>query len=411
MRYRLWGVVGLLVLVAGGGTIAQDNEPRVVYVAPLENDILHDRVTLAVEGENLDLALSGFADFLFSPDGETFTTIGRDLNAFDGLSIEWDTTTVEDGPYTLKAEVTDIANVMGVGTLQVFVNNRSNQSFTNRVTENLSNTLNALASALNFPETLGLEEAVSAIQDNLNIAVATVEDAFADIQKISQGVPEAILQLDPFLKHLALITALADAVVAANDSIEGLVLSEAQAAFLDLSAAIAEFSKLQPNGIDFSPLAGVAQTLEEAASRLDELLAAIQGQSDASSDEVLQEFLDIARDVVPIILPIAAALMQQVEAFPVRFSDVEHPISVQFLETLHPSTIHIGNAATTGQIELFDAEANPILTASLEQGQFNWDGRTSSGALAGAGTYYFLATLTTDAAPLTLTGRLLVKPE
>jgi len=266
------------------------------------------------------------------------------------------------------------------------------------------------AGALDFPETLGLEEAVGAIQDNLKIAVASVEVAFADIQNVSQGVPDAILQLDPFLQHLALITALSDAVIAANDSIEGLVLSEAQAAFLDLSAAIGEFSKLQPNGIDFSPFSGVSQTLEQAASRLDALLAAIQGQSDESTDEVLQEFLDIARDVVPIIVPIAEALMQQMEDLPVSFSDMEHPISVQFFETLHPSTIHIGNESTSGQIELFDAEANPILMANLEQGQFNWDGRTAGGAVAEAGTYYFSVALATAAEPLTITGRMIVKP-
>jgi len=406
----MWGVVGLVLLVTGWGGIAQDGEPRVNYLSPMENDILRNSVEVAVEGQNLDLELSGFADFLFSIDGETFTTIGRDLNAFDGLSIVWDTTTVADGEYTLRTEITDIANTMGIGTLPVLVNNHSNQSFTSRVTQDLANTLGALAGALDFPETLGLEEAISAIQDNLKIAVATVEDAFADIQKISHGVPDAILKLDPFLQHLALITALSDAVIAANDSIEGLVLSEAQAAFLDLSTAIGEFSKLRPNGIDFSPFAGVAQTLKQAASRLDALLAAIQGQSDESTDEVLQEFLDIARDVVPIIVPIAGALAQQVENFPVAFSDVAHPISVQFFENQLPGTLHIGDQNTLGQIELFDANATSILMAPLERGQFNWDGRITNGALAGAGTYYFLATLATDAEPIRMTGRIIVKP-
>lgn len=404
VQYRSIIVIALLLFVSFGSQAQEDTIPRAIFISPAENDIIRNTVTIVVEGQNFfDLENFGFVDFLYSSDGENFTTIGRDQNTFDGLSITWDTTTVEDGEYILRAEVTDLVNTMGNGTAKVFVNNNGNQSFTNRLMELLAVSFDALAQALNSPEEISLDEAIGIIQDNLDIGAVIIESTLAEIQALSDAAPGFVKESDPFLNQLPAIEKLLSATITARNSITDLVLDAAQMAFADMASAMATLSNVQPNGFDFSPLADVATAVNDASNRLDELIESIGGEGNADTDEILAEFVEITRLAVPVLQSISESLALDNEACPVRFSDSQNPISVQYLQAETERNILVNVDA--GSVELFNANGDSLMSGNFSGGAFTWNGNGS-----GADTFFFVMNFEENGVNVTKTGRLVVLP-
>lgn len=404
MQRRLGFVFVLLTVISFSGLAQEDTTPRAVFLNPTEDGIIRNTVTIVVEGQNFfDLQNFGFVDFLFSSDGENFTTIGRDQNTFDGLSITWDTTTVPDGEYMLRAEVTDLVNTMGNGTATVFVNNNGNQSFTNRLMELLAVSFDALAQALNSPEEISLDEALGIIQENLDIGAVIIESVLGEIQTLSDAAPGFIKEMDPFLSQLPAIEKLLSATIDARNSIANLVLDEAQMAFSDMADALASLSNVQPNGFDFSPLAEVAVAVDDASNRLDELIDSIGGEGDSNTDEILAEFVEITRLAVPVLQTISMLLGESNETCLVRFSDSQNHISVQFVEAETERNILVD--VETGSVELFNLNGDSLIGGGFSEGTFTWNGNN-----AGAETVYFVMNFEEDGVNVIKSGRLVVLP-
>jgi len=404
VQRRLGFVFVLLTVISFSGLAQEDTTPRAVFLNPTEDGIIRNTVTIVVEGQNFfDLQNFGFVDFLFSSDGENFTTIGRDQNTFDGLSITWDTTTVPDGEYMLRAEVTDLVNTMGNGTATVFVNNNGNQSFTNRLMELLAVSFDALAQALNSPEEISLDEALGIIQENLDIGAVIIESVLGEIQTLSDAAPGFIKEMDPFLSQLPAIEKLLSATIDARNSIANLVLDEAQMAFSDMADALASLSNVQPNGFDFSPLAEVAVAVDDASNRLDELIDSIGGEGDSNTDEILAEFVEITRLAVPVLQTISMLLGESNETCLVRFSDSQNHISVQFVEAETERNILVD--VETGSVELFNLNGDSLIGGGFSEGTFTWNGNN-----AGAETVYFVMNFEEDGVNVIKSGRLVVLP-
>ncbi len=404
MQRRLGFVFVLLTVISFSGLAQEDTTPRAVFLNPTEDGIIRNTVNVEVEGVNFfDLQNFGFVDFLYSSDGENFTTIGRDQNTFDGLSITWDTTTVPDGEYILRAEVTDLVNTMGTGTTTVFVNNNGNQSFTNRLMELLAVSFDALSQALNSPEEISLDEAIGIIQENLDAGAVIIESTLAEILTLSDAAPDFIKQADPFLLQLPAVEKLLTATITARDSITNLVLADAQMAFGDMASALGTLANAQPNGFDFSPLAEVSVAVDDAASRLDELIESIGGEGDSNTDEILAEFVEITRLAVPVLQAISVGLAESNETCPVRFSDSQNPISVQFAQAETERNILVDVDA--GSVELFNANGDSLISGDFSEGTFTWNGSNTN-----ADTFYFVMNFEEAGVGVTKSGRLVVLP-
>ncbi len=61
--------------------------------------------------------------FEFTPDTITWVEIGKDIDGTDGWWLEWDTFSVPDGFYVVRATMTDSAGNTGVDEIGVFVDN------------------------------------------------------------------------------------------------------------------------------------------------------------------------------------------------------------------------------------------------------------------------------------------------
>jgi hypothetical protein len=400
-----------MLLVAGIALtgFAQD-EPEVLFLNLAEDAIIRDVVNIEAEGKNFpDLQSFGFADFLYSDDGgESFTTIGRDGNTFDGLSLLWDTTEVPDGEYLLRIDVTDLTNTMGNGTQRVFVNNRGNDSFSNRMLDILSVLFGALGQALNSPEDIDISEAVSVIQENLTTASVTVQVAFDDTHAINNELPQSIRNQDGLLQQIPLFIDIMKAYLDAEAGIRNLAIADAQTAFIELSVFMERLSTLKIGNVDFSLLEPVADALSEASGKLDQLLASIQGEGDASSDEVLGEFIALTRIAVPLLVDMAQVMHEADIACSVSFSDSASDISVQYAFDNAERTIHVGDGTLGGTLTVFDADGDTVYETSFEQ-PFVWDGSGNSGSQLDPATYYFNIELD-DASDQVKTGRLVIVP-
>jgi hypothetical protein len=405
---KRWLTMLLVIGVALTG-FAQD-EPEVLFLNLLEDAIIRDVVNIEAEGKNFpDLQSFGFADFLYSDDGgESFTTIGRDGNTFDGLSLSWDTNEVPDGEYLLRIEVTDLTNTMGNGTQRVFVNNRGNDSFSNRMLDILSDLFGALGQALNSPDDIDISEAVSVIQENLGAASVTVQIAFDDTQAINDELPQSVRNQDSLLQRIPLFSDIMRAYLGAEAGIKNLAIAEAQTAFIELSVLMETLSTLKIGSVDFSQLEPVADALSEASGKLDQLLASIQGEGDSSSDAVLGEFIELTRIAVPILVDMSQAMHEADVACPVSFSDSVNDISVQYALDNTERMIHVGDRAVNGELVIFDAEGSTVYETPFEQ-PFIWDRAGSNESPLDPATYYFRIELG-DASGDIKTGRLVIVP-
>jgi len=91
---------------------------------PKEEQICSGRVELSVAAEGFpDLERFSFALFEYSPDGEHFIEIGVDRTHQDGFRVLWDTTTISNGEYLLRATVTDAEGVRASVEVRVIIQN------------------------------------------------------------------------------------------------------------------------------------------------------------------------------------------------------------------------------------------------------------------------------------------------
>ncbi len=88
---------------------------RLQWVGLQPDQVLGGPTELVIEATGLDLDGFGFAEFAYSPDGERFVQIGLDRTPGDGFGALWETTSLRDGRYQLRATVTD-ANRQRVST-------------------------------------------------------------------------------------------------------------------------------------------------------------------------------------------------------------------------------------------------------------------------------------------------------
>lgn len=405
VRILMWLVVGM------GGMVASAQEaatPEVVFVAPSENSILQDSVSIVVEGRNFqDLTTFGFADFFYETDSRS-VHLGTDKNTFDGLSLSWDTSSVPDGAYRVRVEVTDLVNTKGEGSIAVFVNNHGNQSFTTRATQNLISAIEALARALDFPDNLNAGEAIGVIKANFESAVATLDAALEQTQSIIDFVPDVVAQDDPFLKDTPLFAQLDRAVRGTKAAIENLDLEAAQTALADVVVAVRALAQIRPNGADLSPFERVAEGIETAAAELDKLLQALGGDTGQSIDAALEQFLALSRQVVPDLRAVATALRQTDEAFSLAFSSEAAPIAVNFRadDLIH---VRLDGVSVSAEVRLFNGRGDGLLTSAFET-EWVWDGQDSEGTPVGAGTFFFTIHAPENGPDTVKTGQLVILP-
>jgi len=399
----------LVLLVVGMVASAQEAAaPEVVFLAPSENSILQDSVSIVVEGRNFqDLTTFGFADFFYETDSRS-VHLGTDKNTFDGLSLSWDTSSVLDGAYRVRVEVTDLVNTKGEGSVAVFVNNHGNQSFTMRAAQNLISAIEALARALDFPDNLNAGEAIGVIKANFESAVATLDAALEQTQSIIDFVPDVVAQDDPFLKDTPLFAQLDRAVRDTKAAIESLDLQAAQVALADVVVAVRGLAKIRPNGADLSPFENVAEGIETAAAELDKLLQALGGDTGQSIDAALEQFLALSRQVVPDLRAVATALRQTDEAFAVAFSSATAPIAVNFQagDLIH---VRLDGVTVPAKVLLFNDRGDSLLTSTFET-EFVWNGQDGDGKPVGAGTFFFSIHVPGDGSDIVKTGKLVILP-
>jgi len=399
----------LVLLVVGMVASAQEAAaPEVVFIAPSENSILQDSVSIVVEGRNFqDLTTFGFADFFYETDSRS-VHLGTDKNTFDGLSLSWDTSSVPDGAYRVRVEVTDLINTKGEGTIPVFVNNHGNQSFTARAAQNLISAIEALARALDFPDNLNAGEAIGVIKANFELAVATLDAALEQTQSILDFVPDVVAQDDPFLKDTPLFAQLDRAVRDTKAAIEGLDLQAAQVALADVVVAVRGLAQIRPNGADLSPFERVAEGIEAAATELDKLLQALGGDTGQSIDAALEQFLALSRQVVPDLRAVATALRQTDEAFAVGFSSATAPIAVNFQagDLIH---VRLDGVSVPAKVSLFNDRGDRLLTSAFET-EWVWNGQDGDGKSAGAGTFFFSIHVPENEPDIVKTGKLVILP-
>lgn len=406
-----WGrILGVVIVLLGVGAQAQETvAPEVIFVSPQENAIVQDSLSIVVEGLNFqDIKTFGFANFFYE-DGANNIFIGVDDNTFDGLSFVWDTTTVPDGEYRLTVEVADLFNNKGSAKTTIFVNNNGNQSFTNRVTQNLINAVESLARALDLPDDIELTNAIGIIQANLEIAVATIHTSLTATQRIVEAAPTVVAETDPFLRNTTLLRQLSRAISDAQSSILGLNLSAAKAALQDVAVAVRGFAQTTPNGVDLSPLNDVANGVEAAALQLDKLLEAIQGNSNEAVDEALKAFVALSQQTVPQLQVVADALRDANQDCLVSFSGSLDPIAVSFKRSDEARLIQVQGEQTSGQIEIVNDRGKLLLAAEFEQA-FTWDGKTANGTAVNDGNFFFIITLPNGRFDVIKTGRIVVLP-
>lgn len=113
------------------GTTTSPNPPdaaeatvRWLSSCPNEEKTCTGKVELSVAAEGfLDLERFSFALFEYSPDGEHFIEIGVDRSYQDGFRVLWDTTTIPNGEYLLRATVTDAEGVRASVEVRVIIQN------------------------------------------------------------------------------------------------------------------------------------------------------------------------------------------------------------------------------------------------------------------------------------------------
>ncbi|MCK4445246.1 MAG: hypothetical protein KAW09_11925 [Thermoplasmata archaeon] len=95
-------------------------EPEIVN--PPDGAIVTGWVMIeAIEASGADDVMSTL--FEFSPDAIIWIEIGEDIDGTDGWWVEWDTFSVPDGFYLLRATMTDNAGNTGINEIGVFVDN------------------------------------------------------------------------------------------------------------------------------------------------------------------------------------------------------------------------------------------------------------------------------------------------
>ncbi len=404
---RTLAALALCCLCLVGGQAQEQGDPRVAFLAPEDGAIVHDRLLIEAEGIDFqDLKTFGFAVFSYAPEGGDFREIGRDRNTFDGLSLLWDTSQVEDGAYTLRAEVTDLFNLTGTGQVMVFVNNDGNQSLTHRVVRNLVSAFDALARTLDFPPDQTLTESVDLLFENLESASAAFESTLEDINALRAAAPEAVAQADPFLRHAPLFEELAGAINAAREGFRTLEPAPTEAALGAISAAARRLAPLRPNGVDLAPLAEVADVIDASLADLDLVFETVGGgASGVSVEETLQAFLQRAQRAAAPVDRVARALEAANADCPVTFSDGAGRTAVHYEVGARAIQIGLPNAAG-GTIQWYDAQERALGSGSITDGRYVWE----VGSLQPAGRYFFVAEFELNGQPRTKTGRVVLRP-
>lgn len=408
---RFVGVAVCAWMLCGWGLQAQPGmAPQVEFVYPTEQAILQGGVTIVVEGLNFqDLKTFGYADFFYEAAGKPRVHLGTDQNTFDGLSLVWDTRALPDGPYQLSASLTDLFNSKASGSVSVFINNLGNQSFTAQVAQHVLSSLEAMSRALDFPEGLDVSKAIGVIQANLENAVVIINTAVTETRAILTAAPSVLVSTDPFLKIAPLLEQLSRGINATEASISSFSLSSAQTALVQLVQAVRDLSRVSPNGVDFSPLENVAIGIEQAAAQLEQLLAALRGETGQSVEQAINAFTALARGVIPSLQQVAASLAQSIQSLAIRFENAEGQTAVHFELGERARVIEVVGNPTSGTLELFNAKGQSVLQSALDGPRFVWDGSGQGGALLGAGDYFFILILQ-EGAGRTESGRVVVLP-
>jgi hypothetical protein len=103
-------------------TVVDVFPPQPEIINPLDGMIVSGWViTEVIELTGADDVVS--TGFEISPDGTIWTEIGMDIDPLDGWWIEWPSDSVKDGPYFLKATMTDFAGNFGSDEVSILVDN------------------------------------------------------------------------------------------------------------------------------------------------------------------------------------------------------------------------------------------------------------------------------------------------
>lgn len=104
--------------------LGQASGAQVAFKGLTEQANVSGEVELQVRGEGFsNLEQTGLARFEFSQDGRYFELIGIDRDGSNGFNAGWDTTTIPNGEYHLRATIVDGRGKSATAQLQVIVDN------------------------------------------------------------------------------------------------------------------------------------------------------------------------------------------------------------------------------------------------------------------------------------------------
>jgi len=138
LQRRLWSrlrwcglaLVGLTVLMQVAGEVALgENPPSVALRSPAEGSALRGEVGVVAIGRDFrDIGLFGQGTFEYATQDGEFALIGQDSDGTNGFAVLWDTRTVPNGTYRLRATLTDFTDTASA-EVTVQVDNRDQLRF------------------------------------------------------------------------------------------------------------------------------------------------------------------------------------------------------------------------------------------------------------------------------------------